>query len=390
MPARVSNIVVDRRSRAWARAVEPAGAGSRRVVASVIVGGVLALALVLCAQARAQAANVRLAERIVASDPGARVGGDTIVATGNGAWLFGVPHRTNYIAALGSNETVFGGGKQDYVFAPGNNVTVRLGSGKAWVWGGPRATLVGGAGADMLIDRSADATVLVRGSGSEVVLYGRRDRVSCARGLRRLLIYASATDSVSRTCRMDHARVLPSKRLRGAPLPPGIGGPSGVTGDGSNANPFVAPCSDPGDTDCTVTAFPLRILTGAHSNEYVPAYQCPADHPYLLAQGYSPPGSNWDVGVQIQEDWGDLPIGVSITGESLLEKGVPPLANLFDGTLTDFPNSSATNWDWFHAHWYKVVLHCTSDKCQGTDRVGPPPGCDGGAIDERARRARHA
>jgi hypothetical protein len=81
--------------------------------------------------------------------------------------------------------------------------------------------------------------------------------------------------------------------------------------------------------------------------------------------------------VDIQEDQSNNhAINVSITGLRLLEA---PLANVFGGTYTGFPNSSATNWLWGGTHWYKLVLHRTSDKCHATDQVGPPPGCDDGA-----------
>ena len=168
---------------------------------------------------------------------------------------------------------------------------------------------------------------------------------------------------------------------------PPAASPGVLHGDGSNANPFVAPCDDPQTVDCTITAFPVRSLSGAWANEYVPAYRCPADHQYLLNQGYSPPFTSWGPGVQIMEDQTPNAIGVSIEGNSYFDEPSPP--NLFSGTLTGFPNSSAINWLWGGTHWYKVVLHCSSNRCHGTDLVGPPPDCPGAAIDDRAREAFH-
>jgi hypothetical protein len=78
------------------------------------------------------------------------------------------------------------------------------------------------------------------------------------------------------------------------------------------------------------------------------------------------------------------PIDVNITGYSYFEERTPP--NLFSGTLTGFPNSSASNWVWGGTHWYRIVLHCTSDRCHGTDLVGPPPGCPDADAD-RGRQA---
>jgi hypothetical protein len=202
----------------------------------------------------------------------------------------------------------------------------------------------------------------------------------CSAKAHRVLIYRAAKDIVDASCRAAGARVLPATRLASGRL---VAHAAAVTGNGSNDSPFTAPCDDPQDTDCTVSAFAKRTLSGSWVNEYVPAYECPGDHPYVVSKGYAPPFTSWGAGVEIQEDDGAFPIGVSITGQKLLQ---PPLANIFGGTLTGYPNSSATNWLWGGSHWYKVVLHCTSDKCHGTDLVGPPPGCPGGAGDKpRAR-----
>ena len=46
--------------------------------------------------------------------------------------------------------------------------------------------------------------------------------------------------------------------------------------------------------DCTVDFFPLRALKGWPDNEYVPAYRCPDDHPYLVTTPYAPFG--WTLG----------------------------------------------------------------------------------------------
>jgi hypothetical protein len=116
----------------------------------------------------------------------------------------------------------------------------------------------------------------------------------------------------------------------------------------------------------------------------VPAYECPAGHPYLLNHGYAPPYTSWGPGVDIEEDDSAHPINVSITAFSYFNRKTPP--NLFSGTLTGFPNSSATNWLWGGDHWYKLVLHCTSERCRGTGLVGSPPGRPEAAIADRPRR----
>jgi hypothetical protein len=70
--------------------------------------------------------------------------------------------------------------------------------------------------------------------------------------------------------------------------------------------------------------------------------------------------------VEIREDQSDFAISVSITGQLLVDMPYPN--DVFGGTQTGFPNSSATNWLWGGTHWYKVVLHCTSNPCRSTDR----------------------
>jgi hypothetical protein len=106
-----------------------------------------------------------------------------------------------------------------------------------------------------------------------------------------------------------------------------------------------------------VDAFAGRSLTGLWANEYVPAYQCPQlDHPYLLHQDYVPFGTTVPDGVEVV---GLGPIGVHITGTN-----IDPAGFAF-GTLTGFPNSSATNWTIGSTNSYKVILHCTSDSNNG-------------------------
>jgi hypothetical protein len=96
--------------------------------------------------------------------------------------------------------------------------------------------------------------------------------------------------------------------------------------------------------------------------------------------------------VEIQRnEFRDLgyPIQVTITGKSYFNEATRP--NLFSGTLTGFPNSSATNWLWdLGTNSYQVILHCTSNRCEGTDAVGRPPGCARGAIADRPPRAARA
>jgi hypothetical protein len=328
------------------------------------------------------AANGPTAAQLAARDPGARQGGNTIVVAEPGARVFGVRGRRNYLAALGAGATIYGGSHADVLAARAPRVTLRGRGGRDVMHGGLDGMLIGGPGADLITATRGGAKVKA-GAGDVVVLGGRGDRVVCRSGARGLMILRSSGTAVDSACRRGGARV---RALAPRDAKPPASRAALVTGDGSNGNPFTAPCDDPGDVDCTVSAFPSRGLSGAWANEYVPAYECPTDHPYLVSKEYAPSFTNWGAGVEIQEDDSRFPIDVSITSQRLLQ---PPLANVFGGTYTGFPNSSATNWLWGGSHWYKVVLHCTSDKCHSTDNVGPPPGCDTGARRQIAGRGRH-
>lgn len=353
-------------------------------VRAILAGLLLAWLVVVSGAVRADRAiatgppaSAGLARQLAARDPGARVGGNTIVATGNGVRVFGVLRRPNFIAALGSRVTIVGGEGNDQLGALGDDATIRAGRGADLIYGGRGAKLIGGSGRDLLVDAAADATVELVGSGSDAIVSGRDDRVLCARGSRHDVIYAGKSVRISATCRADGARVLPLRRLRGrapflAARASALATASAVTGNGSNEHPFVSPCDDPNHVDCTVSAFEVRPLTKPWQNEYVPAYRCPADHGYLLRRDYDYGGLTTPFGVQIQQDWGrPYPIGISITG-------VLTRDGLTAGTATGFPNSSATNWIAGGSHWYKVILHCTSDRCHGLNYFRtdfPPPGC---------------
>jgi hypothetical protein len=363
------------------------GRRARRIGCIAAVGGLVLLAVSpVSADAIARAGDSPPSPRLIARDPGARVHGNTIVATGARARVYGSRGRPNFIAALGSHQTIVGGRRGDHLAALGDHVTIIGNGGDDVVYGARGTRLVGGSGQDLLVSRGADATLR---AGSGDVAVARRDaRVLCSRSSRNVTVYAGEDASVSSTCRAAGARVLSLSQLEQPDRQAAT--PSVVDGDGSNDNPFVAPCDDPGNVDCTITAFPARTLDGPWKNEYVPAYKCPAGHPYLLNKNYAPSFKTWGSGVEIWFDSGPAgtPIDVDITGFSYYEEPTAP--NLFSGTLTGFPNSSATNWLWGGTHWYRIVLHCTSDRCHGTDLVGSPPGCGGGTADLGASRQRRA
>ncbi|MCD2158305.1 hypothetical protein LQL77_32205 [Rhodococcus cerastii] len=133
------------------------------------------------------------------------------------------------------------------------------------------------------------------------------------------------------------------------------------TGNGSNDSPYTAPCSTDASKDsCVVDSFAPRTLK-MMSDEFVPAYQCPADHPWLANYDYAPLGTTLIHGVEIH---GLNPIGASITGATRDETTKKYTYDGYEvalvGTRTGFPNSSAQNWS-FDKHSYRVVLHCTNN-----------------------------
>ena len=324
------------------------------------------------------------ATQLAKRDPGALRGGNTIVVAKPGAHVFAVPGRTNHVAALGAGARVRGASGDDELGTRAPRVTLLGRRGRDVIHGGPDGTLIGGPGPDLLTATRGGATVFA-GPRDYVVLRGKQDRVVCRSGARAMIILRSPATRVDPRCRRGGARVrsgdVRSSRSSGPPRAHA----AAVTGDGSNAKPFTAPCDSDG-VDCTVSSFPGRTLDGAWRNEYVPAYSCPPSNPYVFNKIYSPAFTSWGWGVEIREDSSAWPIGVSISGQFEVPTKFPN--DVFGGTLTGYPNSSATNWLWGGTHTYTVVLHCTSDPCRSTDDVGPPNGCPGKAarLDRRPTR----
>jgi hypothetical protein len=321
----------------------------------------------------------RLAARLLRLDPGARLGGNTQVATAAEARLSGVPGRMNVMVGLGPRETIVGGARRDElgvrgdagrIFGAGGPDLIHGGPGRDVISGGPgddlivggrgRDRLRGGPGRDRLIDGGGATTVrAVSGRDRVDVADGRPDdRVLCAAGSH-ARIAADRGDRIGPGC-SGGLRPATHGRPAAGPAPARLA-QQPVTGDGSNGKPFVAPCSDPASVDCTVRAFPRRFLKGLWANEYVPAYRCPSDHPYLTKGLFVPGGVLVPQGVEIDEGGGpggsSWPIGLVISNATTTSA---PNGSVGTGTITGFANSSATNWSTGTAG-YKVILHCTSD-----------------------------
>jgi hypothetical protein len=346
------------------------------LVAVALLGPDVAPAL---AGERASGRSDRLAARLLRLDPGARLGGNTQVATVAEARLSGVPGRMNVMVGLGPRETIVGGARHDElgvrgdagrIFGAGGPDLIHGGPGRDVIFGGPgddlisggpgRDRLRGGPGRDRLID-GRGATTVRAGSGRDRVdvADGRADdRVLCAAGSR-ARIEADRGDRIGAGCRRGLARVTHGRPAAGPAPVRAV--QQRVTGAGTMGDPFVAPCSDPASVDCTVRAFPRRFLTGLWANEYVPAYRCPSDHPYLTKGLFVPGGVLVPQGVEIDEGGGpggsSWPVGIVISNATTTGA---PNGTVGTGTTTGFANSTATNWSTGTAG-YKVILHCTSD-----------------------------
>lgn len=133
-----------------------------------------------------------------------------------------------------------------------------------------------------------------------------------------------------------------------------------IEGEGTNESPYVGECSDPLGEHCTIDTFERRTVEPWHGG-FVPAYRCPADHPWLVNHDYAPIFTALPLGVEVD---GLGPIGVSITGAfSDVERDqrtAEGVWRVYRGTRTGFPWSHARNWS-AEQRTYRVVLHCTNN-----------------------------
>jgi hypothetical protein len=299
----------------------------------------------------------------MALNPAARTGGQTVVGTGNGQHLAGGP-GADAIVALGPNETIVGGPGRDQMGALGRNTTITGATRSDFIYGGPKATLVSGSAPDLLIDKHSDGTIRLTSDGNQVMLYGNNDHVVCSATSHNDVIYYNRSDSVNATCAANHARLYdlergppntPYRLLRAAVAAP-------VQGTGTNDDPYVAPCDDPSHVDCIVSSFAQRRLDHFWANEFVPAYRCPADHPYLVNGNWAPVGSFYLPGVEVRES-GSWSINVFIPGPGLHTGSSRQPPQWTTGTATGVGGGTATQWDGNSV--YQVFLHCTSTTDHG-------------------------
>ena len=111
--------------------------GTRALVGAlaVMVCGGAAVPAVL-GNAAASRDRDKLAARLLRLDPAARVGGNTQVATPEGAGLVGVPGRVNFMLGLGRRQRIVGGNGHDQLGARGHRARVRGAGGPDLIHGG--------------------------------------------------------------------------------------------------------------------------------------------------------------------------------------------------------------------------------------------------------------
>lgn len=338
-----------------------------------VMVGVLAVWLIAAVVGHAErkaprSHHLTFAQLLRDRDPGKRVGGNTIVMTGNGNRAVGVPDRPDFIVALGKGDTIVGSGRGDQIGALGHDDTIVAGrSGHELLVAGPGGKLVAdGAGHDLVEVTKPDATINLRSPDDEVIDSGHDDHIVCSSGSFHDVIHDNQTDTVSKACRRHHDPVHAESQRTFArdTSRPTAHVASVLHGSGTNADQYTAPCTDEFSyyTQCLVK-FPARTLTGFWANEYVPAYRCPtkADFPdlpysitWLNPVSYAPSGTKLPLGVEVT---GLGPIGVSLSHTSWIDLYTPFYRQEANGTLTGFGYSSATNWAG-GTQSYQVILHC--------------------------------
>ena len=327
--------------------------------------------------AQSSAPQPGLLARLLRLDPGARLGGNTHVATASKAVLVGVPGRVNFMIGLGPRQRIMGGARHDQLGARGAGSLVRGGRGNDLIhghhgrqvlsggrghdhiFGGRgRDRLHGGPGNDRLVDHQG-ATVVITGTGLNRVDVADGDgdeRVVCTRGsINRIRV--DRGDRLHPRCRRATSSVSYLRPAREAPAAR-VAQQQTVSGAGTHDSPYTAACDDETQNPCLISAFAARSLTGFWTNEYVPAYKCPTSHPYLYKNEYGPAGSDLLGGVEVS---GLGPVGVSITGFFSVDLDT---VWRITGADTGFTNSSATNWT-TGTNSYQVKLHCTKSASLG-------------------------
>jgi hypothetical protein len=286
--------------------------------------------------------------------------------------------KPNFIVALGDDETIHGASKNDQLGALGAGAKiVPSQQGHSLIVAGPHSkVVVSGKGHNLVYSHARGATIVLESPGDEVIANGPHDRIVCKQHAHNELIEVAKGEKVSKSCRGHHNQI---ERLTSSSLSArasSVTARASVEGFGTSSHPFIAPCDDPSQVDCTVSGFAERLVPCPGINcfwgtENVPVYRCPGrvikdsggeshvfDHPYLLNQNYAPAGTHLDKGVQVD---GLGPVGADITTINTAD----PYQGTGSFRVAIFSEgSTVTNWTTVFRH-YKVILHCTSDPTHG-------------------------
>src|SRR5829696_3440861 len=212
-----------------------------------------AIALVLLAAMVARADNEKLAHHLHQLNPGALVGGKSIVGTKPEQELHGVHGKPNFIVALGDDETIHGASKNDELGAIGEGVKiVPPNHGHSLIVGGPHSKIVvPGKGHNLIFSDSKGATIILESPGDEVIATGLHDRIVCKHHAHKELIEVAKGETVSKSCRGHHNEIEHMAPTLSAAKSSAIAHASAtVTGDGTDSNPYTADCDDPSQVDC--------------------------------------------------------------------------------------------------------------------------------------------
>jgi hypothetical protein len=350
------------------------GTRSRRGAMWPAALALVALSVTAFTGASAEASTGKLAERLRRLDPGALVGGESIVGTRPGQQLRGVHGRPNFIAALGDGETIHGASINDELGAGPHARDVKIIApvrGHSLIVAGAGGRVVAsGKGHNLIYSHAAGATIVLESPANEVIADGPHDKIVCASHSSHELIEITRGVKVSKSCKGHHNQIEPAPAASPSASSSAASAHASsatVLGSGTNADPYMPDRCDEGDDPtwdtgwgCTAT-FPARTLTGFWANEAVPSYACPRGT-WLKAHYYAPFGTSLPKGVEV-DGLGD--IGVSITG--VYHYAIPETGYLLaNQTATGGGYSSATNWTADSAS-YTVILHCTSDPWFGYD-----------------------
>lgn len=284
------------------------------------------------------------ARHLAKLDPGARIGANTIIGTTNGDSLLGVPHRINFIVALGSRETILGGSRADQLGALGRSATIQGGAGNDLIHGGPGHDIIyGGSGNDLIIDSKGTATIRTGTGKNEVKVTGHpgRDQVLCAPGSVDH-IFANRGDYIAPPCRRAPGSQVVYHRSTSTA--------AGSAEVGRDANG----CTNNPHVDCKFLAA-SGSLPGFWWSQKTPERQCPASHQYLQFLDTVPIGSNFPFGVEMK-NLGNIGF-------------FAPRFVRSDNYVIGARVGSVTNWTFSSQPW-EMWLHCTSDKSKGWKHGG--------------------